>query len=347
MTAPDGYLSGTSLGRYRVGPLLGRGGMGDVYRADDGELQRAVALKVLPEALVATRTGWRVHPGSARRLRAQPPAPRHDLRDRRTPARRRAGRIRALHRDGARGGRDAAGADRRARGDLKQTLDYWRQAADALAAAHARRHRPSRPQAREHDGRRRRLREGPRLRPGQAARRAGAVAATPRTADRSRPAPRPAWSWAPSATCRRSRHRAGPSIIGPTSSRSAASSTRPRPAYASVQRRLGRRHAASNHPRPAGGRSTIARRRPADLQRIVRKCLAKAPDERYQSMKEVALDLRELRRELDSGPAARRRGRVDPRAGDRRRSLAALATAAGVIGWWRGRDNQPALGADN
>jgi eukaryotic-like serine/threonine-protein kinase len=38
---------------------------------------------------------------------------------------------------------------------------------------------------------------------------------------------------------------------------------------------------------------------PADLTRIVRRCLAKDPDERYQSIKEVAIELRELRRELE------------------------------------------------
>ena len=40
---------------------------------------------------------------------------------------------------------------------------------------------------------------------------------------------------------------------------------------------------------------------PADLQRIVRRCLAKDPDERYQSIKEVAIELKELRREMESG----------------------------------------------
>jgi eukaryotic-like serine/threonine-protein kinase len=40
---------------------------------------------------------------------------------------------------------------------------------------------------------------------------------------------------------------------------------------------------------------------PADLQRIIRRCLAKDPEERYQSIKEVAIELKELRRELETG----------------------------------------------
>src|SRR5437667_2559463 len=39
---------------------------------------------------------------------------------------------------------------------------------------------------------------------------------------------------------------------------------------------------------------------PPDLQRIVRRCLAKDPDERYQSIREVAIELKELRREMES-----------------------------------------------
>ncbi|HEY5883444.1 MAG TPA: protein kinase [Pyrinomonadaceae bacterium] len=38
---------------------------------------------------------------------------------------------------------------------------------------------------------------------------------------------------------------------------------------------------------------------PIDLQRIVRRCLAKDPDERYQSIQDVAIELKELRRELE------------------------------------------------
>src|SRR6266852_370097 len=37
---------------------------------------------------------------------------------------------------------------------------------------------------------------------------------------------------------------------------------------------------------------------PVDLQRVVRRCLAKDPDERYQTIKDVAIELKELRREM-------------------------------------------------
>ena len=45
--------SGTRVGIYEVTAKIGEGGMGEVYRARDGRLDREVAVKILPEALVA------------------------------------------------------------------------------------------------------------------------------------------------------------------------------------------------------------------------------------------------------------------------------------------------------
>lgn len=52
------FAAGESIGRYVIESLLGEGGMGEVYRARDSKLERAVALNVLRDDADGASEDW-------------------------------------------------------------------------------------------------------------------------------------------------------------------------------------------------------------------------------------------------------------------------------------------------
>ena len=76
---------------------------------------------------------------------------------------------------------------------------------------------------------------------------------------------------------------------------------------------------------------------PRDLEKIIRRCLRKDPERRFQSMKDVRIALEELKEESDSGHL----GAAPPRQRGSRRWVVAAAAAAALLGvagaafWWR------------
>jgi serine/threonine protein kinase/tetratricopeptide (TPR) repeat protein len=79
----------------------------------------------------------------------------------------------------------------------------------------------------------------------------------------------------------------------------------------------------------------------AELQRILDKCLAKDPSDRYQTMKDVVVDLRSVRRRADSGSVA---AAATGRAGSRAIPVAAAAAVvlAGAIAYYSMSRDEPA-----
>ena len=60
-------LPASRLGQYEIVSSIGAGGMGEVYRARDTQLNRDVAIKVLPELFARTLSASRASRGKPRR----------------------------------------------------------------------------------------------------------------------------------------------------------------------------------------------------------------------------------------------------------------------------------------
>jgi serine/threonine protein kinase len=74
-------VEGTPFGRYRLIELLGRGGMGEVWRAHDTATNRTVAIKLLPPHLAQDNTfvqRFRREAEAAARLNSPHIIPIHD-----------------------------------------------------------------------------------------------------------------------------------------------------------------------------------------------------------------------------------------------------------------------------
>ena len=165
-TIPLDTILGSRFGRYELLAHVGAGGMGEVFRARDHDLHRDVAIKFLPE-----------------RFASDPERLARFAQEARTASALNHPNIVTIHEIGQREGRPyivmeyVDGETLRSALLLgkplpaKQVLDVGAQLAEGLAKAHDARVRASRSEAGERDDHEGRLREDPRLRAGEAARR--------------------------------------------------------------------------------------------------------------------------------------------------------------------------------
>ena len=290
----------TRLGRYEIQHLLGAGGMGEVYLAEDTHLERKVALKILPAEVGqnAERMQRFVREAKAASALNHP-------------------NIAHVYEIGESEGTNFIAMEfiegeslrakiHRERVDLRRLLKYLAQAADGLAKAHAAGivHRDLKPDniMISADGYAKILDFG--------------------LAKLIKP-PRPSGAGADefneAATAMLPQPLSSPGVVMGTVG------------YMSPEQAQGRReidqrsdifsfgcilYEAATRRQPFAGATAVDSLHkiihaqpppikefnadaPADLQRVVRRCLQKDPEERYQTIKDVAIELKELRREME------------------------------------------------
>ena len=303
---------GTRLGRYEVRSKIGAGGMGEVYLAQDTKLDRKVALKILPADVASNRDRMErfvreaksaaalSHPNIAQIFEIGEADGTHyitmeyiegvTLREK-------------IHRE---------------RTELRKLLRYLQHAAEGLAKAHAAGivHRDLKPDniMITREGHAKILDFGlAKLVEGVSDRETGGVGDEGQTL--IAPSPRPPVSPAPNPGT-------SPGLImgtvGYMSPEQAQGKTKEIDQRSDVFAFGCILFEAATGKKPFDGESVIkslhmvvyepappladlSPAAPPELQRIVRRCLEKDPDDRYQSIREVAIELKHLRRELETG----------------------------------------------
>jgi eukaryotic-like serine/threonine-protein kinase len=298
--APDiqvSFLEGTRLGRYEIRAKIGEGGMGEVYLAEDTRLHRKVALKILPAELASNRDRMRrfeQEATAAAALNHPNIAHIYEIGD--------SNGVHFIAMEFV-DGKTLRAKIHTERTELKKLLRYLQQVAEGLAKAHAAGivHRDLKPDnvMITGDGHAKILDFGlaKLIEPPQTSG-TGVVAAS-------------------DVATILQQHSTPGVVLGTVG-------------YMSPEQAQGKQidfrsdifsfgcilYEAATGKRAFGAESAIDTLHkivhapvplvkdanpsaPADLTRIVRRCLAKDPDERYQSIREAAIELRELRRDLE------------------------------------------------
>jgi serine/threonine protein kinase/Tol biopolymer transport system component len=285
-----------TLGRYRLVALLGEGGMGQVYKAYDTVLDRYVVLKILPAELVtdAARVSRFVQEARAASALNHPNVMVvHDIGEERVAGRSDSIRFIAMELIEGMTLREIIDCGA---ADIRKALGVMLQVAEALTAAHAAEivHRDLKPEnimvttsgyAKVLDFGLAKLRAHPESDGRSNDTDPGTILGTASYMAPEQAAGQPV------------DHRADIFSLGSilyelvTGQRAFSGHS----VVDTLHRIL------YNDPEPIATHRPDA---PRDLIRIVRKALAKDPDDRYQTMKDLAIDLRELLRELDAHPGA-------------------------------------------
>jgi serine/threonine protein kinase/Tol biopolymer transport system component len=307
------FTAGTILGHYKVLEQIGAGGMGEIFKASDTRLERAVALKILPAHLVTDSDRVRRFVGEAKAASAL----NHphivtiyeigEVESNSDPNLTESfgGRVHYIAMEYVSGTTLHVKIHREHTG-LKKLLEYFAQAADGLAKAHGIGivHRDLKPEniMITEDGYAKILDFGlaKLIEPG--------APADPSTEDAREAA---------TAMMEHTRPGMVMGTIGYMSPEQAQGKpVDPRSDIFSFGCIL---YEAATGQKPFQGDSVIDSLHkivysqapavrdnnpdaPSELQRIIRRCLAKDPAERYQSIKDIAIDLRDLIREYDSLP---------------------------------------------